>query len=50
VLGISGITNIAITDPTSGGQTTHEEVLAASQMISAKLIAVVKATLTRLAG
>ncbi len=45
VLGISGITNIAITDPTSGGQTTHEEVLAAGRTISSKLIAVVKGVL-----
>jgi len=45
VLGISGITNIAITDPTSGGQTTHEEVLAAGRTISSKLMAVVKGVL-----
>lgn len=50
VLGISGITNIAITDPAGGGQTTHEEVLAASQIISSKLIAVVKGALTELAS
>lgn len=48
VLGISGIANIAITDPASGGQTTHEEVLAGSKVIAPKLIALVKGVLAKL--
>lgn len=48
VLGISGITNVAITDPTSGGKTTHDEVLEAGKSISGKLVAVVSGILSEL--
>jgi purine-nucleoside phosphorylase len=48
VLGVSGISNVAVTDPASGLTTTHEEVLAGSQVLAPKLIALVKAILTKL--
>ncbi len=50
VLGISGISNVAITDTTSDQKTTHEEVLEASQMMASKLIKLVKGVLTELGG
>ncbi len=48
VLGISGITNVAITDPTSSKQPTHEEVLAGSKILAPKLIKLVKGVLAKL--
>lgn len=48
VLGISGITNVAITDPTSSKQSTHEEVLAGSKILAPKLIRLVKGVLAKL--
>jgi len=50
VLGISGISNVAITDTTSNQKTTHEEVLEASQMMASKLIKLVKGVLAELGG
>ncbi len=49
VLGLSGISNIAIFDPQQGHVASHEEVLAAGQLIVPRLIAVIKGTLRRLA-
>jgi len=48
VLGISGISNVTITDTTSKRKTTHEEVLEASQVMASKLIALVKGVLAEL--
>lgn len=48
VLGISGITNVAITDPASGGQTTHDEVLEAGKTLSAGLIRLTQGVLAEL--
>ncbi len=48
VLGISGITNVAITDTTSDEETSHEEVLEASHLIAGKLIELVKGVLAAL--
>ena len=48
VLGLSGITNIAVTDPASSRQTTHEEVLQGSKVLAPKLITLVKGILARL--
>jgi purine-nucleoside phosphorylase len=50
VLGLSGISNIAIFDPSQGGTTNHEEVLEAGKQIVPKLIAVIKGTLRRLSA
>ncbi len=49
VLGISGISNVAITDTTSDRETTHEEVLEASHIMAGKLIQLVKGVLAELA-
>jgi purine-nucleoside phosphorylase len=48
VLGVSGISNVAVTDPTSGLNTTHEEVLAGSQVLAPKLIALVRQILMKI--
>jgi purine-nucleoside phosphorylase len=48
VLGISGISNIAVYDPSQGAVASHEEVLEAGQQIVPKLMAVIKGTLRRL--
>lgn len=49
VLGLSGIANIAVVDPSQGEPPTHEEVLEAGKQIVPKLIAVIKGTLRQLA-
>jgi purine-nucleoside phosphorylase len=48
VLGVSGITNLALTDPAPGQETNHEEVLAAGQVLVPRLTALVCGVLTRL--
>jgi len=48
VLGISGISNVALTEPVSGPGTSHEEVLAAGQQIVPRLVALVCGVLARL--
>lgn len=48
VLGISGISNVAITDPAGGGKTTHDEVLEGSKVIAPRLITLVKGVLAQL--
>jgi purine-nucleoside phosphorylase len=48
VLGISGISNIALLDPSQGEAPTHEEVIEAGQQMTPKLTAVLKSTLQRL--
>ncbi len=50
VLGISGISNVAITDTTSDRETTHEEVLEASHIMASKLVQLVKGVLAELAN
>lgn len=45
VLGLSGITNIAITDPRSNQQTTHEEVLRGADQMGPNLVKLVRALL-----
>jgi len=45
VLGISSISNVAITEPTEGQQTTHEEVLHAGKTSVPRLASLIKATL-----
>jgi purine-nucleoside phosphorylase len=42
VLGISTITNVAIHDPSSEAETTHEEVLETGQIVVPKLLALLK--------
>jgi purine-nucleoside phosphorylase len=48
VLGLSGISNLAVYDPSPGEVASHEEVLEAGQRIVPNLIAVIKGTLRRL--
>jgi purine-nucleoside phosphorylase len=48
VLGLSSITNVAIHDPHSNLETTHEEVLATGQTVVPKLIALLKGILAKL--
>ena len=48
VLGVSGISNVAIVEPTAGQEATHEEVLAAGQQIVPRLTALVRGVLARL--
>jgi purine-nucleoside phosphorylase len=48
VLGVSGISNVAIADPTEKRQTTHQEVLEAGQVIVPKLIGLLKGVLGEL--
>jgi purine-nucleoside phosphorylase len=48
VLGISGISNVALTEPVSGHETSHEEVLEAGQQIVPRLTALVRGVLARL--
>lgn len=50
VLGISGITNVAILDPDEDREANHEEVLEAGKVIGPRLIALVGGVLRRLAG
>jgi purine-nucleoside phosphorylase len=48
VLGVSGISNVALTEPIPGQEASHEEVLAAGQQIVPRLTALVLGTLARL--
>jgi len=48
VLGISGITNLALAEPGSGQEASHEEVLAAGQQLVPRLTALLLGVLTRL--
>ncbi|MEJ2735754.1 MAG: purine-nucleoside phosphorylase [Anaerolineae bacterium] len=48
VLGISGISNVALAEPVSGHETSHEEVLEAGQQIVPRLTALVRGVLARL--
>lgn len=48
VLGVSGISNVAIVEPTAGQEATHEEVLAAGQQIVPRLTALILGVLARL--
>jgi purine-nucleoside phosphorylase len=48
VMGVSGISNVAIADPTEERQTTHQEVLEAGQVIVPKLIGLLKGVLSEL--
>jgi purine-nucleoside phosphorylase len=48
VLGVSGISNVAIVEPTAGQEATHEEVLAAGQQIVPRLTALIRGVLARL--
>lgn len=48
VLGVSGISNLALTEPTPDQEASHEEVLAAGQQIVPRLTALVLGTLARL--
>ncbi len=49
VLGLSGITNVAIDDPDSVEEANHEEVLAAGKTIGPKLLALLRGVLAALA-
>jgi purine-nucleoside phosphorylase len=48
VLGVSGITNLALTDPAPGQETNHEEVLTVGQVLVPRLTALVCGVLARL--
>ncbi len=48
VMGVSGISNVALTEPSSGHEASHEEVLAAGQQIVPRLTALVRGVLARL--
>jgi purine-nucleoside phosphorylase len=48
VLGLSGITNVAILDPTEDRQASHAEVLLAGEIIGPRLSALVRGVLRRL--
>jgi purine-nucleoside phosphorylase len=48
VLGVSGISNVALAEPVSGQVTSHEEVLAAGQQIVPRLTALIRGVLARL--
>jgi purine-nucleoside phosphorylase len=50
VMGVSGISNVALTEPGSQQETTHEEVLEAGQQIVPRLTALVCGVLARLGG
>lgn len=50
VLGISGISNVALAEPVAGKVTSHEEVLEAGRQIVPRLVAVVCGVLARLRG
>jgi purine-nucleoside phosphorylase len=47
VLGISGISNVAVTDPVPGQEASHEEVLAAGRQMVPRLMTVVCGVLNR---
>ena len=48
VLGISGISNIALADPTPDQETSHEEVLATGRQLVPKLISLILGMLARI--
>jgi purine-nucleoside phosphorylase len=48
VMGISGISNVAIVDPSEDQKTTHEEVLEAGKIIVPRLVALLKGVLREL--
>jgi purine-nucleoside phosphorylase len=48
VLGVSGITNIAVLEPSEGAKATHEEVLEAGQLLVPRLGALLRGLLARL--
>lgn len=48
VLGISGISNVALAEPTPGQEASHEEVLAAGQQIVPRLTALLLGVLARM--
>jgi purine-nucleoside phosphorylase len=48
VMGISGISNVAILDPSEDRKTTHEEVLEAGKIIVPRLVALLKGVLREL--
>jgi len=48
VMGVSGISNVLASEPGSEQETTHEEVLAAGQLIVPRLTALVRGVLARL--
>jgi purine nucleoside phosphorylase len=48
VLGISGVSNVAISEPGPDKQTTHSEVLEAGKSIVPRLVGLIKGVLTRL--
>ena len=48
VLGVSGISNVALAEPDADHETSHEEVLAAGQQIVPRLTALVRGVLARL--
>jgi purine-nucleoside phosphorylase len=45
VMGVSGISNVAIVDPSQEGETTHEEVLEAGKVIVPHLVGLLKGVL-----
>lgn len=49
VLGISGISNVALAEPLPGQEASHEEVLAAGQQIVPRLTTLIRGILARLA-
>jgi purine-nucleoside phosphorylase len=48
VLGVSGISNVAISDPSEDRETTHEEVLEAGKVIVPRLVGLLKGILREL--
>jgi purine-nucleoside phosphorylase len=50
VLGISGISNVAVFEPTGEGKDVHEEVLEAGQILVPRLTALLKGVIRLLAG
>lgn len=48
VLGVSGISNVALAEPALHHETSHEEVLAAGQQIVPRLVVLVRGVLARL--
>ena len=48
ILGLSGITNVAITDPSSDKETTHKEVLETGEVIAPRLMSLLRGVLAQL--
>ncbi|MFN2219036.1 MAG: purine-nucleoside phosphorylase, partial [Anaerolineae bacterium] len=48
VLGVSGISNVALAEPDEDHETSHEEVLAAGQLMVPRLTALIRGVLARL--